>query len=245
MFVEKNCENFELKITIVTVCLNARKTIENTIRSVVEQCYNNIEYIVIDGGSKDGTIEIVERYLSHISYFLSESDSGIYNAMNKGIENANGQYVHFLNSDDFFCDNNVVEDVVESINNNDFPDIVYGDILIDGVKKVSQVTPLTRKKLCNSWICHQAFFAKKETLIRTNGFSEKFKVVSDIDWLAKNLKFGVSYLHIDRDIASVSIEGLSGTSKWRDEKHQYFRDNYSVWEYFLWRKLPRLFKFKK
>ena len=106
-------EKLNMKLSIITVSLNNKDTIEQTIRSVLSQTYNNVEYIVIDGGSTDGTVDIIKKYEDKISYWVSESDKGIYDAMNKGIRKATGDIVGILNADDFYVDENVLEKVVK------------------------------------------------------------------------------------------------------------------------------------
>lgn len=229
------------KISIVTVVLNAVGGIDRCVASVLGQTYDNIEYLVIDGGSTDGTLDRLARYRDRIDYLVSEPDRGLYHAMNKGIRAATGDYVYFLNSDDVFCDDRVVADVAAAIVRNPSVDLVYGDVLMrSGTERVRkpQVPVLTRESLCRQGFCHQALFARRETLARTGGFSEEYRIVADGDWLARALAAGATSLHIDRDIADFSLEGLSGTSNWRAEKRRSLRANFTRWELFRWRKLP-------
>lgn len=113
-------------ITIITVSYNAVKTIENTILSVINQSYKRIEYIIIDGGSKDGTIDIIKKYSNSITYWISEPDNGIYDAMNKGIIRATGDWINFMNCGDTFYNSEVLTDI---FNNKQYPtaDIIYGN----------------------------------------------------------------------------------------------------------------------
>ena len=108
-----------MKVSIITVCYNSEKTIKETIESVLDQNYSNLEYIVIDGQSNDTTNEIIKEYKDSISYYLSEPDGGIYDAMNKGIAAATGDLIGILNSDDVYVNNQVISKVVDSIGNND------------------------------------------------------------------------------------------------------------------------------
>ncbi|MGY5815378.1 glycosyltransferase [Vibrio cincinnatiensis] len=113
-----------MKVSIITVCYNSEKTIEDTIRSVVSQDYDDIEYIIVDGGSTDHTHDIVTKYSDNIDIYLSEKDDGLYDAMNKGIKLASGGLVGILNSDDVLADRSIIARVVEAAKNVDG---VYGD----------------------------------------------------------------------------------------------------------------------
>lgn len=237
-----------IKISIITVCLNAAKTIERCLISAKNQTFYNIESIVIDGGSTDGTLQIINHYRDRIEYFVSEADRGLYHAMNKGIQAATGDYVYFLNSDDYFCDNNVVTDIVAAIREDPSLDLIYGDALMQRSEQLvrqTQVPVLTRETLCRRGLCHQTLFARRDILIRTGGFSEDYRIVADGEWLARTLASGVKSLHIPRNIATISLEGLSNTSNWREEKRRSLRSNYTPWELFRWRKLPGILGRKK
>jgi len=102
----------------------------------------------------------------------------------------------------------------------------------------AQVPQLNRESLCRRGFCHQALFARRDVLLRTGGFSEDYRIVADGDWLARALASGVKCQHIDRAVATISSEGLSNTTNWRDEKRRYLRANFTAWELFRWRKLP-------
>lgn len=114
-----------MKITVVTVCFNAEDLIEETIKSVIGQTHSDLEYIIIDGNSSDKTMEIVRKYADRISKIISEPDNGIYDAMNKGIELATGEYINFMNAGDIFTDKDVVKDIVSNLEPS--TDIIYGD----------------------------------------------------------------------------------------------------------------------
>jgi glycosyltransferase involved in cell wall biosynthesis len=179
-----------LKITVVTVSFNAVTTIEETIKSVVDQTYPNIEYIIIDGGSTDGTVDIIKKYVeggseygSHnnaVTYWVSEPDRGIYDAMNKGITLASGDYINFMNAGDSFVNNHVICKVVSSINRESV--VVYGDTLKkmhNNVKldKSLQVQALNHKGI----LCHQSAF----TLVayhKRNLFDLKYKILADFNF---------------------------------------------------------------
>ena len=191
------------KISIVTVVLNAVNTIERCLSSATNQTFENIEYIVIDGGSTDGTLEVIDRYRGRIDYFVSEADRGLYHAMNKSVQVATGDYIYFLNSDDYFCDDNVVADVAAVIREDPSLDLIYGDVLMQSgaqlLRKV-QVPVLNRETLCRHGFCHQALFTRRDSLIHNGGFSEDYRIVADGDWLARALASGVKSLYIHRDL---------------------------------------------
>lgn len=233
-----------VKISVVTVVLNAAGSVEKCVASVLGQTYDNIEYLVIDGVSTDGTLDILARYRDRIDYLVSEPDRGLYHAMNKGVRAATGDFVYFLNSDDSFCDEKVVADVAAAIQQNPSVDLVYGDVLMgagDQLIKRPQVPVLDRESLCRKGFCHQALFARRELLVRTGGFSEQYRIVADGDWLARALAAGATSFHLERDIAIFAMDGLSGTSNWRAEKRRSLRANFTRWELFRWRKLPGIF----
>jgi len=230
-----------VKISVVTVVLNAAGSIEKCVASVLGQTYDNIEYLVIDGGSTDGTLDILAHYRDRVDYLVSEPDRGLYHAMNKGIQAATGDFVYFLNSDDTFCDEKVVADVAAAIDQNPSVELVYGDVLMGSgnqLIKRPQVPVLSRESLCRKGFCHQSLFARRELLLRTGGFSEEYRIVADGDWLARALAAGATSLHLDRDIAVFALDGVSGTSKWHAEKHRSLRANFTRWELLRWRKLP-------
>ena len=118
------------KFSIITVTYNAEKVLEDTIQSVIAQTYHHIEYIIVDGASKDGTLSIINRYRSHIHTVVSEPDKGLYDAMNKGIALASGDYLCFLNAGDCFHEDDTLQQMVHTINGNELPDILYGETAI-------------------------------------------------------------------------------------------------------------------
>ena len=118
------------KISVVTVSYNAVTTIEETILSVVNQTYKNIEYIIIDGGSTDGTVDIIKKYADRIDYWVSEPDKGIYDAMNKGIVKSTGEWIHFLNAGDVYLNTHILEDCIRCFNEKKVKaDVLYGDVI--------------------------------------------------------------------------------------------------------------------
>ena len=159
-------------ITIITVAYNAVKDIENTILSVLNQTYPNIEYIIIDGGSTDGTLDIIKKYEDKISYWVSEPDKGIYDAMNKGTLKATGEWLNFMNAGDTFYNEQVLEKVFKDNNWSD-TDVIYGDVIYvyPDKEEIRKTTSLKRIKVGIPF-CHQCVFVKtklqQQYLFNTN-----------------------------------------------------------------------------
>ena len=209
-----------MKISIVTISFNAKDTIEKTILSVINQtAFDSIEYIIIDGDSTDGTKEIIEMYKDKISIYISELDSGIYNAMNKGLKAGTGDYIHFLNANDTYMDNNVIEKVLEvaQIYNTDF---VIGDVVLlpeQGGEVYRSSKNLNRLTLFIDWIYHVTLFQKRELFEKYGCFDESFKISSDANWfipLLQNRKITKAY--VKAPIAKFALDGVSAREDTRE-----------------------------
>ena len=180
------------KISIITVCKNAESAIERTMLSVVTQsCFNeNIEYLIIDGASTDKTIEIIKQYADkHPIKWISEPDSGIYNAMNKALKIANGEIIYFLNAGDRLFDEKTISLVLNEFEKND-PDFLYTDILSCKIEDLSKVkikkfNNVDKYFLIRDCICHQASFYKKSIFEKLGRFNEEFKLAADYEMLLK------------------------------------------------------------
>lgn len=199
-------------LSVLTVNLNNKSGLQKTIESVVNQDYADFEYIIIDGGSTDESIEIVEKYSSRIASWASEPDNGIYHAMNKGIRKSTGEYLLFLNSGDWFAHNNVISEVFK-----DSPqeDIVYGNVFYVTKQGTAerQIPPndktITLYDLIYSGINHQATFIHRR-LFKEGLYDENFKVFSDWKFLIEQIVFkGCSLRYINVDIAYYNLEGIS------------------------------------
>jgi glycosyltransferase involved in cell wall biosynthesis len=182
-----------MRISIITVVYNNVKTIEACINSVLGQDYDDIECIVIDGGSTDGTVEVIKSYGSRISKFISEKDNGLYDAMNKGIKLATGDMVGTLNSDDFFYDNSVVSNIAKAFITDDV-DAVIGDIVFI---KDSDENKILRKYSSAKWQpgrfawgympAHPSFFAKTSLFNEIGFYRTDYKIASDYELLIRFL----------------------------------------------------------
>lgn len=196
-----------IKASVVTVCFNSVKTIEQTLQSILGQNYGNIEYIVIDGGSTDGTVDIIKKYENDIDYWVSEPDHGIYDAMNKGIAKATGDIIGFMNSDDWYAEG-AISAIAEAFGQTD-ADIVYGNtILVDnGIQSFRSRPPLNRI-LHGMVFCHQAAFVKT-TLMKENPFNISYRIVADFAFFLEMYLQKKRFCPIDTTIAYFRTGGNS------------------------------------
>lgn len=163
-------------ISVITVSYNAVETIENTILSIINQTYSNIEYIIVDGKSTDGTIDLIEKYTNRITYWISEPDKGIYDAMNKGLEIAKGDWALFMGSDDVFYGNTTIECVVSYLL---LPDhIYYGNVILGKSQKIYPCRIKSAYQLCLTNFCHQAIFYPRN-IYKTNRYNIDYKLWAD------------------------------------------------------------------
>lgn len=177
-------------VSIITVVFNGEKFIEETILSVLEQSYENIEYIVIDGGSTDGTLDIIKKYEHKIKYFISEKDNGMYDAINKGLKRATGDIINFINSDDTFYSNMTISHVVNAFKKDNLDCLYGGAVYIDGNGiQFSDKKPLrynARYFKTLGMPCTQPSFFWKRTLMEDVGFLNlEYKIASDYDFIAR------------------------------------------------------------
>lgn len=203
------------KITIITVCYNSKLEIEKTIKSVIEQEYTNIEYIIIDGASTDGTLEIIKEYSKKVKnlIYISEKDNGIYDAMNKGIELATGDYLYFLNAGD-----ELIPNILSKIVNNfdEKSDLVYGNIIKIDENEYNRVVygkSYHYKLLIGRTICHQAMFIKKDVFTRIGNFDLEFSLASDYEFILRLLIKGGKFKYINIDIVKYDMQGISAKSE--------------------------------
>ena len=179
--------------SIITITYNAADTLEETILSVISQTYHHIEYIIVDGASTDGTMEVVERYRNHINKMVSEPDKGLYDAMNKGIDMATGDYLVFLNAGDSFHADTTLQQMVHSIKSKELPDILYGNTaIVDAKRHFVRMRRLAPPEEL-SWrsfrqgmlVCHQAFIVKRALAERYNC---QYRFSADFDWCIRMMK---------------------------------------------------------
>tara|TARA_B100001093_G_scaffold187555_1_gene180161 strand:- start:220 stop:978 length:759 start_codon:yes stop_codon:yes gene_type:complete len=208
-----------MKITIITVVYNNIATISDAIDSVLTQTYNNIEYIVIDGGSNDGTVEKVQSYEKGIDKLVSEKDKGIYDAMNKGIVLATGDIVGILNSDDVYFDENVIDSVIKNFKKKQ-TDCVYGDLYYvekNDLNKIIRYWKSSKFKagsFAQGWHPpHPTFFLKKEVYEKYGLFDLKMKVSADFDLMLRLLeRHQISTSYLSKVLVKMRLGGESNRS---------------------------------
>lgn len=213
---EINLEEFKCKdgivrlplITVITVVLNGKEHLEKTIQSVINQTYPNVEYIVIDGGSTDGTVDIIKKYDDYIDYWVSEPDRGIYDAMNKGIELVSGLWINFMNAGDTFAQTDIIEKVFE--NSKVFSaDVVYGDVVVDyhEFEKVVRAKPI---KTLNREMAfsHQSAFIRT-SVHKNRKFNLNYKIAADYNFFYNLWKTGHSFFYLSLIISKVVVGGVA------------------------------------
>mgnify|MGYP000140339480 CR=1 FL=1 len=176
-----------MKISVITVCYNAVSCIEDTILSVINQTYKELEYIIIDGRSNDGTTEIIKKYSTKITYWISEPDKGIYDAMNKGLHKATGDWINFMNAGDTFAENCTIEQVF-SQNNYENIYALYGNaIYLQQYKTELRKAKSVKSIKYNMPITHQAFFVRSN-IAKKIKFNTKYKYAADYNMIYNILK---------------------------------------------------------
>lgn len=209
---KKNSEDKPL-ITVVTVVFNGVEFLEGTIKSVIEQKYDNVEYIIVDGGSKDGTLDIIKKYEYAIDYWVSEPDKGIYDAMNKAIDLGSGDWINFMNAGDYFFDFDVLNRVFEESKNLTRYDVVYGD---HQVRYLNRTRIAKAGKIKNLWkasqFCHQSAFVRL-AYHKKNKFNLYRKIAADFEFFYKCMRVGSMMKYLPFVISNVSAGGVSDVKR--------------------------------
>ncbi len=207
-------------ISVITVARNAAGSAEQTIQSVLNQTYDNIEYILIDGASTDGTVDIVRKYEKNVACWLSEPDKGIYEAMNKGIDLATGDWINFMNAGDLFYGNDVIEAIFK--NTDKLADVIYGDHLVVYNSQYSKIQKAG--KIEDMWkgmaFCHQSSFVKT-SLMKKYRFNCKNRIAADFEVLYTLALKNHSFRHAGLVVSSVTADGLSGINTLLTVKEQW------------------------
>jgi glycosyltransferase involved in cell wall biosynthesis len=202
-----------IKISVITVCRNSEKHIAKCINSVLEQKYPNIEYIIIDGASTDGTLDVINQHSQRIDKIISEPDGGIFDAMNKGVDFSSGDYILFLNADDYFISDAVIGNIADFISDSgpEKADVYYGKVFIynrnGGNGFVWKAAKVSKYSLYRGSIPHPATVYSKNAFIKCGHFDTSYEIAGDYEWTVKAyLKCGLIFLPFDM-IVSVFLKG--------------------------------------
>ena len=224
------------KISIITITLNAERYLEQTIASVVNQTHSNREYIIVDGGSTDGTLDIIKKYESEIDNWISEPDNGIADAMNKGIDLATGDYILFLHSDDYLVNSSVLERASEYL--GDRFDIFFFQVLHDitGQNQVSSNRSLGWLTNFKMGSCHQGQLCSRKLFQRIGKFDTSFKIDMDYDLILRAYRAGASCNSVNMPLAVMRLIGISSRTDWKslrerfdEERRVHFKNCTTIW----------------
>jgi len=211
-----------MKISIITVCWNSAATIEKTIQSVASQTYDDIEYIIVDGKSKDSTLDIVKKYPDTVKKWISEPDRGLYDAMNKGIRMATGDYIGIVNADDTFFDETVIQQIADFVKEHAV-EVMLGDIV-----QHNEAGKVLRRYSAKKWLpeklkigfmpAHPAMFVRRDVFDRVGAYRLDFKIGADYEWMTRAfLKQGVLWKYSGITTHKMLIGGVS-SSGWKSYK---------------------------
>lgn len=222
-----------MKVSIITSCYNRAKTIRGAIESVLAQDYHDIEYLVVDGASTDGSVEIIKEYEGRIAKIVSEPDHGMYEAINKGVRLATGDVIGLMHSDDFFYDSHVVSRIVEQLERTG-ADFLYGNGLFVNAENTDKVV---RKwiggdyrlwKVRHGWLpLHPTCYIRREVIEKRGLYNETYKIAADSDFLLRYLLGGdITVTYLDEYIVRMRMGGLSTDSEkrkqmWREDIRMY------------------------
>ena len=213
-----------MKVSIVTVVFNGEKTIRDTVQSVVSQDYKNFEYIVVDGDSTDNTVQVVRSFKGRVNRIISEKDHGIYDAMNKGVLNATGDVIGFLNSDDFYINNKVISLIADQFQNKKV-DAVFGDVVyvkpenLDKIVRYYSAKNFSPDQMAwGRYPPHPAFFMKRYLFEKYGLFKTDYVIAADIELMIRLMvKHRISYSYIPKVCVKMRTGGISTKnlkSKW-------------------------------
>ena len=217
-----------MKLSIVTINYNNAEGLRKTLASVAEQTYRDIEHIIIDGGSSDGSVDVIKEYVSsnpnrdpffkHTVKWVSEKDSGIYNAMNKGIRKATGAYAQILNSGDIFAAPDVVERMIAEIEKSEYPELLYGNMIkkdytTGRVIGKSKEVEYSLRQYYSSTMNHDCCYIRRDLFDTYGLYDENLKIVSDWKWFLQAIGLGnVKPVYVDVDVTIFDASGISETN---------------------------------
>lgn len=198
------------EVSVITINRNNSGGLKCTIESVLKQSFSDVEYLVIDGASTDGSQDVIKQFDDGITWWISEPDTGVYNAMNKGIKKATGKFCLFLNSGDEFSDEKSLESL---LNGRDDPDIIYGDIELTG-KRINYPDKLSLYFLRWNSLPHPATLIKRDLFTKLGYYTESYRVASDWEfWMKAIIQQNCSYKHVAKLITRIEEPGLSANNQ--------------------------------
>lgn len=252
-----------MKISIVTATYNSSSTVRDTIESVLKQSYQDYEYIIVDGNSKDNTIDIVAEFKDRFNgrlRWVSEPDKGIYDAMNKGIEMATGEVVGILNSDDFFTSDDVLERVAKEFDMNSTLDAIYGDIHFVKDEDLTKCTRYYSSSYFRPWLlrfgfmpAHPSFYARKEVYQKYGLYDLQFRTSSDFEMMVRLFgknKIKAKYIHKDFVTMRTGGESTAGVEAKKKvnrdiaaslKKHDIYSNQAFQWVRYLWKAMELVY----
>ncbi len=207
-----------MKVSVITVCLNCETTIEKTINSVISQNYNNLEYIIIDGGSEDNTLKIINKYKDRITKIVSEKDNGIYDGINKGIKFSSGDIISLLHGNDIFANSNAISKVANCFKENNEAEIILSDSAFKKSLNSKSITRYYSAKNFRPWMLrigysppHLSTFFKTSTVKKVGFYIDKFKIAGDFDYFVKCfLIHKIKFKYLNECLIFMSSGGVSG-----------------------------------
>lgn len=205
------------KITVGTVCYNAANCIENLIKSVMAQTYSNIEFVIIDGASQDGTLDILNKYKSNIDILVSEPDKGIYDAMNKLLKKATGDYLLFMGADDVFYDNEVIAKIASNM--KETTSVYYGSVILKGLG-TKHWGKFNKIKWATTNVCHQAIFYPRCVYV-TYEYDIRYKIYADYAYNLHLLRNNTTFKYINIVTVLYNMDGVSSKNKDILFEHDY------------------------
>ena len=210
-----------MKVSVITACYNSARTIADTLRSVSRQTYRDMEHIVVDGGSTDGTLDIVGAHRGSIAKLIAGPDKGIYDALNKGLAQSSGDIVGFLHADDVYASDDAIESVVREFS-GDSPDAVYGNVAFvrgddfDRVVRVYQSRRFRPSRIAWGWMpAHPALFLSRRVFERFGRFKTDYRIAADFEFVARTFSSpGFKYRYLPKVLVKMRMGGIS-TKGWR------------------------------
>ena len=242
------------KISVITASYNRINTINSSIESLKEQSYSNIEQVFVDGGSVDGTVDLIKQVLTDHDKFITEPDNGIYDALNKGIEMSTGEVVGLLHSDDFFADQNVLADIAELFLDEEV-DLVYGDLsYVSGdscrVVRRWESGAFDKKRLKYGWMPpHPTVFIRKSVFEKIGVYDASYRIAADYDFLLRCLQADLVIRYIPRNLVNMRVGGASNANlanlikKSKEDLKSIRRNRVGGWLTLLYKNLSKIIQF--